>query len=74
MAKTLRKHNHLILNRFKADGRFSSGTVEQLNLKVKLTMGKAYSYKSLDGLRTDMYRTLGNLPEPVLTNRFCGCG
>ncbi|HJW85905.1 MAG TPA: transposase [Candidatus Brocadiaceae bacterium] len=74
VAKWLRKHKHLILDRFKADGRFSSGTVEWLNLKGKLTMGKAYRYKSLDCLRTAMYHALGNLPEPVLTNRFCGCG
>ena len=31
VAKWLRKHKHLILDRFKADGRFSSGTVEWLN-------------------------------------------
>ena len=54
-AKTLRKHKHLILHRFKAYSRFSSGTVEWLNLKAKLTMGKAYRYKSLDCLQTAMY-------------------
>ena len=35
-------------------------------------MGKAYRYKSLDYLQTARYHTLGNLPEPVLTHRFCG--
>ena len=52
VAKMLRKHKHLILNWFKADGRLSSGTVEGLNLKAKLTMRKAYGYKSLDCLQT----------------------
>ncbi len=55
VAKMLRKHKHLILNWFKADGRLSSGTVEWLNLKAKLTMGKAYRYQSLDCLQTAMY-------------------
>ena len=44
VAKMLRKHKHLILNWFKADGRLSSGTVEGFNLKAKLTMRKAYSF------------------------------
>ena len=37
-------------------------------------MGKAYRCKSLDCLQTARYHTLGNLPEPVLTHRFCGSG
>ena len=44
VAKTLRKHKHLIRNWFKVDGKLSSGTVEGLNLKAKLTMRKAYGY------------------------------
>ncbi len=72
VAKMLRRHKHLILNWFKADGRLSSGTVEGFNLKAKLTMRKAYGYKSLECLQTALYHTLGNLPEPILTHRFCG--
>ena len=41
VAKMLRKHKPLILNWFKAKGRLSSGAVEGLNLKAKLTMRKA---------------------------------
>lgn len=72
VAKMLRNHKQLILNWFKADGRLSSGTVEGFNLKAKLTMRKAYGYKSLECLQTALYHTLGNLPEPILTHRFCG--
>ncbi len=72
VAKMLRKHKPLILNWFKAGGRLSSGTVEGLNLKAKLTMRKAYGFKSLGCLQTALYHTLGNLPEPKLTHRFCG--
>ena len=63
--------NWLILNWFKARGRLSSGTVEGLNLKAKLTMRKAYGFKSLGCLQTALYHTLGNFPEPKLTHRFC---
>ena len=72
VANMLRNHKPLILNWFKADGRLSSGTVEGFNLKAKLTIRKAYGYKSLECLQTALYHTLGNLPEPKLTHRFCG--
>ena len=58
VAKMLRNHKQLILNWFKADGRLSSGTVEGFNLKAKLTMRKAYGYKSLECLQTALYHTL----------------
>ena len=60
-AKMLLKHKHLILNWFKADSRLSSGTVEGLNLKAKLTMRKAYGYKSLNCLQTALYTSNGHI-------------
>src|SRR5437016_9500342 len=41
IAKTLRSHRELILNYFRAKKQFSSGVVEGLNNKAKLTMRKA---------------------------------
>ena len=72
VAKMLRKHKHLILNWFKADGRLSSGTVEWLNLNAKVTMGKAMVINHEIAGKQPCIITLGNLPEPVLTHRFCG--
>ena len=43
-AKTIRRHKPLILNWFKAKKQFSSGIVEGLNNKVKLTMRKSYGF------------------------------
>jgi transposase len=40
IAKTLRAHRELILNYFKAKKQFSSGVVEGLNNKVKVTNEK----------------------------------
>ena len=70
VANMLRSHKALILNWFKAKGRISCGAVEGLNLKAKLTMRKAYGFKSLECLQIALYHTLGNLPEPLCNHRF----
>lgn len=71
VARMLRNHKPMILNWFKAKGRLSSGAVEGLNLKAKLTMRKAYGFKSTKCLQVALYHTLGELPEPVVIHRFC---
>jgi transposase len=63
VANTLTKHKPLILNWFKAKGTLSSGAVEGMNLKAKLTMRKAFGFKTIECLKTAIYQTLGNLPE-----------
>ena len=42
IARSLRSHRPLILNYFHAKKQFSSGIVEGLNNKAKLTMRKSY--------------------------------
>jgi len=71
VAKMLRNHKALILNWFKAKGQLSCGAVEGLNLKAKLTIRKAYGFKSLKCLQIALYHTLGDLPEPLCHHRFC---
>jgi len=71
VAKMLRNHKPLILNWFKAKGQLSCGAVEGLNLKAKLTIRKAYGFKSLGCLQIALYHTLGDLPEPLCHLRFC---
>lgn len=71
VARMLRSHKLLILNWFKAKGRLSSGAVEGLNLKAKLTMRKAYGFKTLKCLEIALYHTLGELPVPKFNHRFC---
>ncbi|MGI6454772.1 MAG: ISL3 family transposase [bacterium] len=70
VAKMLQGHRELILNYFRAKKEFSSGVVEGLNNKAKLTMKKAYGYKSFRTVEIALYHTLGNLPEPEFTHRF----
>jgi transposase len=71
VAKMLRNHKELIMNWFKAKGKLSSGAVEGLNLKAKLTIRKAYGFKTVECLKTALYHTLGDLPEPLCVHRFC---
>jgi transposase len=70
VAKMLQNHRELIINWFRAKKEFSSGVVEGLNNKAKLTLKKAYGYKSFHTLEVALYHTLGNLPEPKVTHRF----
>jgi transposase len=71
VARTLRKHEELLLNWFVAKGTISSGTVEGLNYNAKLTMKKAYGYRTLLGVKIALYHRLGALPEPSFAHEFC---
>ena len=71
VAHMLRNHKELIMNWFKAKGDLSSGAVEGLNLKAKLTIRKAYGFKTVKCLKIALYHTLGDLPEPLCVHRFC---
>ena len=70
VAKTLRRHRALILNRFRAEGTISSGIVEGLNNKAKLTMRKAYGFRTVKAIEIALYHQLGDLPEPEFTHEF----
>jgi transposase len=70
VTRTLRTHRDLLLNWFRAGGRISAGAVEGFNNKAKLTMRKAYGYKSLDAAEIALYHTLSNLPEPEFAHEF----
>ena len=69
-ARSLRTHRALLLNYFRAKGAFSAGVVEGLNGKAKLTMKKAYGFRTFEALEVALYHTLGKLPEPEFTHRF----
>jgi transposase len=70
-AKMLRRHKPLILNWFKAKGELSSGVVEGLNLKAKLTARKSYGFKNPEMQKIALYHQLGKLPTPEWTHKFC---
>jgi len=45
--------------------------VEGLNYRIKLTIRKAYGFKTLEAAEIALYHALGRLPEPELTHEFC---
>jgi transposase len=67
---SIRRHQPLIMNYFKARKQFSSGVVEGLNRKVNLATRKAYGYRTFTALETALYHTMGDLPEPTSTHEF----
>lgn len=70
VARMLRTHRELLLNYFKARKQFSSGVVEGLNNKAKVTMRKSYGFRTFRVLELALYHSLGKLPEPPLTHEF----
>ena len=70
-ARTLRGHRELLLNYFRARKQFSSGVIEGLNNKAKVTMRKAYGFRTFRATEVALYHVLGKLPEPPLAHRFC---
>ncbi len=71
VAKTVRRHKPLILNWFRAKKAFSSGIVEGLNTRIKLTTRKSYGFRTYKCAEIALYHALGKLPEPETTHRFC---
>ena len=72
VAKMLRAHRDLLLNWFRAKGQVALGAVEGFNNKARVTTKRAYGFRSYDLLELALYQTLGDLPEPEVTHKFCG--
>ncbi len=70
IARSLRQHRELILNYFRAHKLFSSGVVEGLNNKAKVTMRRSYGFRTYPALELSLYHSLGKLPEPPSTHDF----
>jgi transposase len=70
IARMLRAHRELLLNYFKTKKQFSSGVVEGLNNKAKVTMRRSYGFRTFRILELALYHSLGKLPEPEVTHEF----
>jgi transposase len=70
IARSLRNHRELILNYFRAQKLLSSGVVEGLNNKAKVTMRRSYGFRTYRILELALYHSLGKLPEPESTHDF----
>ena len=70
VARTLRAHEPLILNWLRAKGKLSSGVVEGLNPKVKLTFRKSYGFRTSRAVELALYHNFGSLPKPNHAHEF----
>jgi transposase len=70
-AATIRRHQPLILNYFRAKAQISAGVVEGLNNKAKLVTRKSYGFQTPAVAKIALLHNLGRLPEPEFTHRFC---
>jgi len=71
VARMLRDHEPLLLNWFRANKQISSGPTEALNNRLQLTLRKAYGFRTFRAAEVALYHTLGALPEPEVTHKFC---
>ena len=71
VARTLRAHEPLILNWFRAKGEISNGAVEGLNNKIRVVTRRSYGFRTYEAMEIALYHNLGRLPEPESPHRFC---
>ena len=71
VARMLRAHQELLLNWFRAKGEISSGAIEGLNNKIRVVTRRSYGFRTYEAMEIALYHTLGRLPEPEATHRFC---
>lgn len=71
VARMLRTHEELLLNWFRAKGEISSGAVEGLNNKIRVITRRSYGFRTYEAMELALYHTLGRLPEPESTHRYC---
>jgi len=66
----LREPRELILDYSRAQELLSSGVVEGLNNKAKVSMRKSYGFRTFRVLELALCHSLGNLPETESTHDF----
>ena len=72
VARTLRSHECLLMNWFKAKGELSSGAVEGLNNKIRVVTRRSYGFRTYKAMEIALYHNLGRLPEPkASTHNYC---
>ncbi len=71
VARMLRNHEELLMNRFRAKGELSSGAVEGLNNKIRVISRRSYGFRICKAMKIALCHALGRLPEPEAAHRFC---
>jgi len=71
VARMLRSHEELLMNWSRAKGEISGGAIEGLNNKIRVVTRRSYGFRTYRAMEVALYHTLGRLPEPESTHRFC---
>jgi transposase len=71
VARMLRTHEDLLMNWFRAKGEISSGAVEGLNNKIRVVTRRSFGFRTYKAMEIALFHTLGRLPEPESTHKFC---
>jgi transposase len=71
VARMLRAHEDLLMNWFRAKGEISSGPVEGLNNKIRVVTRRSFGFRTYKAMEMALFHTLGRLPEPESTHKFC---
>ena len=71
VARMLRHHEELLLNYFRAKRQFTNAVTEGLNHKAGVALARSFGHRSFKVLQLVLYHTLGALPEPPQTHKFC---
>jgi transposase len=71
VARMLRAREELLMNWFRAKGEISSGAVEGLNNKIRVVTRRSFGFRTYKAMEMALFHTLGRLPEPESTHRFC---
>ncbi|MDE3164777.1 MAG: transposase, partial [Acidobacteriota bacterium] len=71
LAQPAGAHEEPILNWFRAKGEVSSGAVEGLTNKTRVVPRRSYGFRTYEAMEIAIYHSLGRLPEPESTHRFC---
>jgi len=67
----LRVHEELLLNWFRAKGEISNGAAEGLNNQIRVVTRRSKAFRTDNAMEMALYHTLGRLPEPESSHRFC---
>lgn len=70
-ARMLRAHEPLLLNWFRAKGEITNDAVEGLNNKIRVVTRRSYGFRTYEAMKIALYHTLGRLPEPESTHKYC---
>jgi transposase len=70
VARSLRRHEELIINWFHTKRLYSSGIVEAINATAKMTIRTAHGFRQFETMKYALFLKLGALPLPETAHKY----